>query len=287
MEQILNTFSYQFIIFYVIFIGLCIGSFINVVVFRLPVMLHRSWTTQAKDILDNPLDIDKHYDEETINLILPRSRCPKCKHIISWYHNLPIVSWLYLKGKCGYCSQPISARYPIVEAVSCALTLATFFTFGLSIQFFLALIFTWCLLALTLIDFDTMLLPDNITLPLLWLGLVVNCFGHFTSIESAVLGAVVGYLSLWSLYHAFRLLTGKEGMGYGDFKLLAAMGAWLGWHALPDILILSSITGIVYSIFCMIYKKQLQSSPIPFGPFLACAGWLKLVFGVSILAAVS
>src|SRR5690606_19795150 len=216
---------------------------------------------------------------EPFNLMVPRSRCPHCGHKIKSWENIPVISYLMLGGKCSACKAKISARYPVIEIVSGLLSIAVIYYVGFNWNGLAALVFTWALIALTMIDFDTYLLPDDITLPLLWLGLIVNSFAAFTDLPSALWGAIAGYLSLWSVYKLFKLLTGKEGMGYGDFKLLAALGAWMGWQMLPQIILLSSLVGAVIGISLIIIRGRDKNIPIPFGPYLAIAGWIAFVWG--------
>jgi len=263
----------------VLILGLLVGSFLNVVIYRLPIMMERSWKSDCAECFP---DANITLDETRFNLVLPRSRCPKCSHLIGSSENIPLISWLLQKGRCKHCDCKIPARYPSIELLTgiMSLIIAWVIPFGWPVLF--ALIFTWVLISLTFIDFDTMLLPDQLTLPLIWLGLLINLSGTFTNIEDAVLGAVFGYLSLWSIYWAFKLLTGKEGMGYGDFKLLAALGAWFGWQALPLIILLSSFAGAIIGIAIIAASKDKQSKPIPFGPYLAIAGWVYLVYGPEI-----
>ena len=259
---------------------LLVGSFLNVLIHRLPIMLERSWQQEYQDYFTN--DGSNSPTTTTIkpyNLFLPRSACPHCGHQITAAENIPLFSWLFLKGRCSSCHQPISARYPMVELL-CALasiTVALYYPPGWALAG--ALLLTWVLLALTFIDLDKLLLPDQLTLPLLWLGLLLNLSQQFVSLDDAVIGAIAGYMVLWSLYWTFKLLTGKEGMGYGDFKLLAALGAWLGWQSLPLILILSSCVGAVLGIVLITMKRQQQGKPMPFGPYLAIAGWIALLWG--------
>ena len=254
--------------------GLLVGSFLNVVIHRLPKMMENEWRNQCAE-----LHGDAPVEDEPFSLIRPRSRCPSCGHPISALENIPILSWLWLRGKCSDCQAPISPRYPIVEAVTglCSAAAAAYFGYGWMLLG--ALLLIWSLIALTFIDADTQLLPDSITLPLLWIGLCFNLFGVFADLSSAVLGAMVGYLSLWSVYWAFKLVTGKEGMGYGDFKLLAALGAWLGWQMLPLIILLSSLVGAAVGIVLIILARQGRHVPIPFGPYLAAAGLIALIWG--------
>ena len=255
-------------------LGLLVGSFLNVVIHRLPKMMENEWRNQCAE-----LHGDAPIENEPFSLIRPRSRCPSCGHPISALENIPILSWLWLRGKCSDCQAPISLRYPIVEAVTglCSAAAAAYFGYGWMLLG--ALLLIWSLIALTFIDADTQLLPDSITLPLLWMGLCFNLFGVFADLSSAVLGAMVGYLSLWSVYWAFKLVTGKEGMGYGDFKLLAALGAWLGWQMLPLIILLSSLVGAAVGIVLIILARHGRHVPIPFGPYLAAAGLIALIWG--------
>jgi len=259
-------------------VGLCVGSFLNVVIHRLPRMMERDWKQQCAEMLGTTPD----EPAEPLSLAMPRSRCPHCGHQISALENIPILSYLFLKGRCSSCSARISPRYPIVEALTGLLSAFTAWHFGPSLTTLLALIFIWALIALTFIDFDTQLLPDSITLPLLWLGLLFNLYGGFTTLPSAVIGAAAGYLSLWSVYWAFKLITGKEGMGYGDFKLLAALGAWMGWQMLPAIILLSSLVGAVVGIVLIILARRGKDVPMPFGPYLAGAGLIALFWGPQI-----
>lgn len=255
-------------------IGLLVGSFLNVVIHRLPKMMEREWQQQCAELNGQTLDASPSY-----NLIVPRSACPHCNHAISALENIPVISYLFLRGKCAGCAAPISPRYPIVEAVSGLLSAYAAWHFGFGLAGVAAIILVWALIALTFIDFDTQLLPDSITLPLLWLGLLLNLSGTFTSLPNALIGAVAGYLILWSVYWAFKLTTGKEGMGYGDFKLLAALGAWLGWTMLPLIILLSSLVGAVVGVALIIFAKHGRNIPIPFGPYLAGGGLIALFWG--------
>lgn len=255
-------------------LGLLVGSFLNVVIYRLPKMLERDWQGQCAELRGVPPP-----EGEPFNLATPRSRCPHCNHPISAKENIPILSYLLLHGKCAACGAPISVRYPLVEGLTALLSGFAIWTFGANGAGLGALCLLWALMALTWIDFDTQLLPDCITLPLLWLGLAFNLYGTYTSLETAVIGAMAGYLSLWTVYWLFKLATGKEGMGYGDFKLLAAIGAWLGWQMLPLTILLSSFVGAVVGIGLMIATKRGRNVPIPFGPYLATAGLLALFWG--------
>lgn len=266
----------------VLSVSLCIGSFLNVVILRLPKMMHQEWRCQCEEFLAIPEGDRK--PEETITLSRPASTCPSCGHRIKPWENIPVISYLFLRGKCSNCSTPISIRYPLIEAVTAIFSLVTVWVLGPSVGTLWALVLVWALIALTMIDFDTQLLPDNITLPLMWLGLVLNYFGYLTDFNSAFWGAVAGYLSLWSVYWLFKLVTGKEGMGHGDFKLLAVIGAWLGWQLLPAVILLSSLVGAAVGISLMVSRRHGRDVPIPFGPYLAAAGLLSLWFGDEILA---
>ena len=255
-------------------LGLLVGSFLNVVIHRLPRMMEREWQMQCADLNGQPQPEVTPYD-----LIRPRSACPHCGHAITAVENIPILSYLLLRGRCKGCGATISMRYPIVEALSALLSGYAAWHFGFGTAGLAALLFIWALLALTFIDFDTQLLPDAITQPLLWLGLLLNLDGTFTSLPNAVIGAVAGYLVLWSVYWLFKLATGKEGMGYGDFKLLAAIGAWLGWSLLPLTILLSSLVGAVVGIVLIIFARHGRNIPIPFGPYLAGGGLIALFWG--------
>ena len=257
--------------------GLAIGSFLNVVIHRLPKMMENDWAVQCAELRNEALPEQPRY-----NLAVPRSACPHCGHAITAAENVPVLSWLFLRGKCSACKAPISARYPIVEAANALLWIACVAHFGSTAQALGAMFFTSALLVLALIDFDTTLLPDDITLPLLWVGLLANLLGLYTSLPSAVVGAMAGYLSLWSVYWGFKLITGKEGMGYGDFKLLGALGAWLGWKMLPLLILLSSFVGALIGIALMVLAKRGKDIPMPFGPYLAAAGVIALFWGESL-----
>jgi len=263
--------------FTVITFSLCIGSFLNVVILRLPKMMQQEWRCQCEEFLEVP-EGDRSQDSP-LTLSKPASTCPSCGHRIRAWENIPVVSWLMLRGKCSSCKTNISPRYPIIEALTAAASVVTVVLLGPTESALWALLLVWALIALTMIDFDTQLLPDNITLPLMWLGLVLNYFGVLTDFTSAFWGAVAGYLSLWSVYWLFKLVTGKEGMGHGDFKLLAALGAWLGWQLLPAIILISSLVGAIVGISLMVFRKHGREVPIPFGPYLAVAGVVCLWFG--------
>jgi leader peptidase (prepilin peptidase) / N-methyltransferase len=262
-------------------VGLCIGSFLNVVIHRLPKMLDREWRAQCAELAGEALPADPAY-----NLIAPRSQCPACGHRISALENIPVVSFLVLRGHCSACAAPISVRYPLVELLTGALTVAAVLRFGVTPATAAACAFLWSLVALTFIDFDTQLLPDSITLPLLWGGLLANVAGLVpgVTLRDAVIGSIVGYLALWTIYWLFKLIRGKEGMGYGDFKLLSAIGAWLGWQMLPLVILLSSLVGAVIGIALVVFKGRDHRIPLAFGPYLAIAGAIALFFGRSLVA---
>ncbi|MES1981468.1 MAG: A24 family peptidase [Pseudomonadota bacterium] len=261
-------------------VGLLVGSFLNVVIHRLPTMMERDWRAQCAE-LNAPSDAASAAASVTprYNLMVPRSACPHCGHNITALENIPIISYLLLRGKCKGCAAPISIRYPVIEALSGLLSGYVGWHFGFGLAALSALFFVWALLALTFIDFDTQLLPDSITLPLLWLGLLVNISHTFVDLNGAVVGAIIGYLALWGVYWLFKLATGKEGMGYGDFKLLAAIGAWLGWQMLPLVILLSSLVGAVVGITLIVAARHGRNVPIPFGPYLAGGGLIALFWG--------
>jgi leader peptidase (prepilin peptidase)/N-methyltransferase len=264
-------------------IGLMVGSFLNVVIHRLPKMMEADWKQQCIEFL-HPEQAEKEAARPRYNLVAPRSGCPKCGHKISALENIPVLSYAFLRGKCAGCGTKISIRYPIVEAMTGLLTAFTAWHFGVTWAALFAIIFLWALIALTFIDADTTLLPDDITLPLLWLGLIVNLFGIFAPISSAIVGAVAGYLSLWLVYWGFKLITGKEGMGYGDFKLLAAIGAWLGWQFLPLVILLSALVGAVIGIVGIVLRGREQGAKLPFGPYLSAAGFIAMIWGAQLNA---
>ncbi|HEY5928770.1 MAG TPA: A24 family peptidase [Burkholderiales bacterium] len=269
-------------------VGLLVGSFLNVVIHRLPKMLERDWDSQAADLLEQrdmaapAAKLREAAGTTKYNIVVPRSSCPHCGRGIRAYENVPIISYAFLRGRCAGCKARISIRYPIVEALTGIMSAYIAWRFGFSLAMAGALVFAWSLIALTAIDIDTQLLPDDITLPLLWLGLLVNLNGSFVSLQSAVIGAVAGYLSLWSIYWLFKLTTGKEGMGYGDFKLLGAIGAWLGWKMLPAVILLSSLVGAVVGISLIVFARHGRNVPIPFGPYLAVAGLIAMFWGETI-----
>ena len=268
-------------------LGLVIGSFLNVVIHRLPIMLEREWRQQCSELANPdpgattmPAGVFEPY-----NLMVPRSACPACKAPITALQNIPLLSWLILRGRCARCGNPISVRYPLVELLTGILSAAVAWRFGFGWPALAAMVLTWFLIALTFIDIDHQLLPDSLTLPLLWIGLFLSLWGNplaptFTvDVRSSLIGAVAGYVSLWSVYHLFRLVTGKDGMGYGDFKLFAAVGAWLGWKMLIPVILIASVAGALVGIAMLTVRSQNRATPIAFGPFLAAAGWLILMFG--------
>jgi leader peptidase (prepilin peptidase)/N-methyltransferase len=273
ISSILQQSSSIFITLSVVF-GLMVGSFLNVVIHRLPKMMEREWHNNCLELQGKEITENGHY-----TLAKPRSACPSCGHMITALENIPIISYLFLKGKCSGCKKAISMRYPLIEALTGLLIGLVSWKFGYASITIFAWIFTFALITLTFIDFDTQLLPDDITLPLLWLGLLFNLNHGFTDLKSAVIGAMAGYLILWSIYWAFKLVTGKEGMGYGDFKLLAAIGAWFGWQLLPAVILLSSVLGAVIGISLIVFTKRGREIPMPFGPFLAIGGIAALFLG--------
>ena len=306
MSELLQTFQDVPALFYstVAFLGLFVGSFLNVVIHRLPIMVEREWRAGLEDVdaavhqgdaaadglevngdgtasyaggSGQPVGAERQ--DEPFNLAIPRSRCPHCGHRISALQNIPVLSWLALRGRCASCSAPISARYPLVEAATMLLSLLVAHHFGPTPQAALGLVVTWFLITMSMIDFDTQYLFDNLTLPLLWIGLLAALVPVFADLRSAVIGAALGYGILWSVYQLFRLVTGKEGMGYGDFKLLAAIGALLGWQALPMVILLSSLVGAVVGVTIIAVTKRDRSIPIPFGPYLAAAGFIAMLWG--------
>ena len=263
-----------FLVIVAVAAGLIVGSFLNVVIHRLPKMLERQWRAECAELAGTPPPPAERYD-----LVKPRSACPKCGHMIPAIENIPLASYLILGGKCSQCRAPISLRYPVVEALSGALAGYIAWRYGLTTAMLGALLFTWAMIALAFIDLDTFYLPDSITLPLLWAGLLFNAGGTFTDLNSAVIRAAAGYVALWAVYWAFKLATGKEGMGYGDFKLLAAIGAWLGWKMLPLTILASSLVGAVVGIGLIVFAKHARERPIPFGPYLAAAGLIAMFWG--------
>ncbi len=305
MSALIELFNDNAVVFYgvVAFLALVVGSFLNVVIHRLPIMMERSWQhslaefelqqrLEARGVdLNDAQAVEAAMENETapqqekFNLSVPRSRCPNCGNLITWWQNIPVISYLLLLGRCGGCKTPISMRYPAIEVVTVLLSLIIAWHFGPSPQAVVGILFTWALISLTMIDFDHQLLPDSITLPLMWFGLIINLGNVFTDIQSAVIGAALGYLILWVIYHLFRIITGKHGMGYGDFKLLAAIGALLGWQALPMVILLSSLVGAVVGLSLIAIAGRDKNIPIPFGPYLAAAGWIAMVWGEPITKA--
>jgi len=259
--------------------GLLFGSFLNVVIHRLPIMMQRESDNYVAEESNKPLPHTTRY-----NLMVPRSACPHCQHQITAMENIPVISWLALRGKCSNCKAPISPRYPLVELMTGALSALVIWRFGSGWSGLAGLLFLYLLIALTFIDADTQLLPDDLTYPLLWAGLLMNVSGTYVPLQDAVIGAAVGYLALWAVYWLFKLATGKEGMGYGDFKLLAALGAWMGWTMLPAIILLSSVVGAVVGICLIVFAKRGRNNPIPFGPYLAAAGLIAMLYGAPLTA---
>jgi leader peptidase (prepilin peptidase)/N-methyltransferase len=279
LSALLLTHAWLFVVAASV-LGLVVGSFLNVVIARLPVMLARQWQAQCRE-LTGPTEAAP--SKAAFNLITPRSRCPHCGHAIAALENIPVISFLWLKGKCAACQKPIARRYPAVELLSAILSGLVAWRFGFGAAALAALLLSWALIALTFIDIDQQLLPDVITLPFLWLGLVFNLAGGFTGLAAAVIGAVAGYVSLWLVFQLFKLATGKEGMGYGDFKLFALFGAWLGWQMLPVIILLASLVGAIVGLAFILLKGRDRGLPIPFGPFLCAAGWLAMLWGPEML----
>ncbi|WP_275957828.1 prepilin peptidase [Rhabdochromatium marinum] len=275
--------------------GLLIGSFLNVVILRLPRIMELEWRRDCAELQASAASMADDQpqraaqapapsadDDQPLSLSRPASHCPACGHAIRAWENIPVLSYLLLRGRCSACHAPIALRYPLIESLTAVLSLMVVWQFGFSMQAAAALVFTWSMIALAVIDFDTQLLPDSITLPVLWLGLLLSLFGVFVEAETAIIGALAGYLSLWSVFQVFRLLTGREGMGRGDFKLLALFGAWMGWQALPQIILLSALPGALVGIALIALGRQQQRTPMPFGPFLAIAGWISLLWGATI-----
>ena len=278
--NIIDLFLQNTGIFYlfIVLLGLSVGSFLNVVIYRLPLILENDWKGQCRELLEL-----KEQPEKVITLSKPASTCPKCQHKIRIWENIPVISYLFLKGKCSQCHTAISIQYPLIEILTAILSLVVAMTFGVSWQTLFALILTWSLIAMSVIDLHKMILPDDITLPVLWIGLLISVFNIYIDPTTSIIGAAAGYLILWSVFQLFKLVTGKEGMGYGDFKLLALFGAWFGWKLLPLIIILSSATGAIIGILMIILSKKERSTPIPFGPYLAIAGWISMIWGQQII----
>ena len=289
MDAIITLSQLYPAVFYslVFFVSLMVGSFLNVVIYRLPIMMERSWQQEYQSYFSEddptPNGKDSSASEEVFNLVKPDSTCPSCGHKIRAWENIPVISYLFLKGKCAKCKVGISVRYPLVELFTALACTFAAYQFGVTSQALWAVLFTYILVALLFIDLDKMLLPDQLTLPLLWLGLLLSTQHIFVGTTDAIIGAAAGYLSLWSVYWLFKLATGKEGMGYGDFKLLAALGAYTGWQGLPIIILLSSFVGAIAGILIMVIQNKGKSLAIPFGPYLAVAGWLTLLFKDAII----
>jgi leader peptidase (prepilin peptidase) / N-methyltransferase len=271
--------------------ALLIGSFLNVVIYRLPIMMEREWRSQCAELAKTPATETPFVtDDEPFDVVTPRSRCPSCGKQITALQNIPVVSWLLLRGRCANCKTPISARYPVVELMTAILAALAAWRFGFGLEAAAAVLLTFALIAISVIDFDHQIIPDSISLPLIWIGLFLSLFHPFAGADvlfvdpkTAIVGAVAGYLALWSVYHVFRLVTGKEGMGYGDFKLLAALGAWLGWQMLPLIILLSAVVGAIVGISMIVIRRHDRNVPIPFGPYLAAAGWIAMLYGREII----
>ncbi|MCO4798822.1 MAG: prepilin peptidase [Colwelliaceae bacterium] len=280
-SDLITTFELYPLSFYltVFTVSLAIGSFLNVVIYRFPKMLEQGWYQECREFLADEIKDVPAKEIKQINLSKPDSTCPNCGHKIRYYENIPVISWLFLRGKCSKCKTNISIRYPVIEASTAFLSLLVAFHYGLTPLTFYVLILTWGLICLTMIDFDHMLLPDQMTYPLLWLGLLVNLNSAIVPLEQAVIGAISGYMSLFSIFWLFKLITGKEGMGHGDFKLLAVFGAWMGWQLLPLLILMASAVGAVIGISLMVFKNHSREQAIPFGPYLAIAGWICLLWG--------
>lgn len=264
-----------------IVVGLVVGSFLNVVIYRLPIMMERDWREQCESLFGTREQSESEIPEP-FNLIRPRSCCPHCGKLIAAFNNIPVISFLILKGKCKNCGNPISIRYPVVEILSAVLTGTTAVYFGYQIEVLFACMLTWALIILTFIDLEHQLLPDDITLPFLWIGIICNMFNLYTDIYSSITGVIIGYGLLWLIFIIFKFITGKTGMGYGDFKLTAMLGAWLGWQLLPVVILISSLLGAIFGIFLVLFSGHDRKIPIPFGPFLAIAGWVALIWGTDI-----
>ncbi len=280
MSQTLDNLFNNYYLFslFIGLIGLMIGSFLNVAIYRLPIMLQNEWRSECLEYLQITSEVTTP-PKKLFNLAIPHSHCPKCESAIKPHQNIPVLSYIFLKGRCANCKTEIPIRYPFVEILTTVLSIIVAMHFGYSTHTFFALILTWGLITLSFIDIDYQLLPDNITQPLLWLGLFLSLFNLFSTSTDSVIGAISGYLSLWLVFHGFKLITGKDGMGFGDFKLLAVFGAWLGWHFLPLVILLSSLVGTLIGLIMISLNKRDHSSPFPFGPYLAIAGWLALLWG--------
>ena len=286
MQAIFVEFPLAFVAV-LFFLALLIGSFLNVVICRLPVMMEREWRSQCEELAAMPV---ADLPEGRFDLIVPRSRCPSCGAKITAVQNIPVLSYLWLRGKCGNCRAPISARYPSIELLTAVASALVGWRFGFGWEAAAAVLMTWALIAVSFIDIDHQIIPDSISLPMIWIGLTLSLFHPFSGADTlfidprtSIVGALAGYLSLWSVYHSFRLVTGKEGMGYGDFKLLAALGAWLGWQLLPMIILLSAVVGALIGISLIVFRRHDRNVPIPFGPYLAAAGWIAMLYGSRIM----
>lgn len=258
--------------------SLLVGSFLNAAIYRIPIMLQQGWREECLELFGGDDQEIVTESSKKFNLFVPRSQCPNCGHMITAIENIPVISYLFLRGKCSSCKTNISIQYPIIELLTALISVFVAYKVGFGWQTLAALLFTWVLITLSLIDAKTMLLPDNLTIPLMWLGIAVNYQHLFVDLKSSVLGAMIGYMSLWSLFHLFKLITGKEGMGYGDFKILAAIGAWGGWQILPFTVFASSLFGAVVGIGLMLIQGKKESQPIPFGPWLALAGFIGFIW---------
>jgi len=278
MEWLQQNFALT--IFLLLIFSLLIGSFLNVIIYRLPIIMQRQWRKECHEFLKIE---DKEEQNERFNILLPPSHCPSCKARIRAWENIPLISYLILRGKCAHCKALISFQYPLIELLSAVLAIIVVFELGFSVAAFSAIILTWCLLVLTIIDIQHQFLPDDLTLSLLWIGLLLNLFGVFTDINSAIIGAMSGYLSLWLVNKLFKLIRGKDGMGYGDFKLFALFGGWLGWQLLPFIILVSAAVGALVGVGLILFKGRDRQLPIPFGPYLAMAGWVAMLWGQDIL----
>ncbi|GLX81618.1 prepilin peptidase [Thalassotalea eurytherma] len=280
-SEIFTLFEQSPTYFYtcVFILSLMVGSFLNVVVYRLPKMLQKEWYQDCREFLAEEVKDIPEKEFPALTLSKPASSCPHCQHKIKFYENIPVISWLLLKGKCSACKAPISARYPIVEFITALLSLVVAHHYGASMTALWVIILTWSLISLTLIDLDHMLLPDQLIFPMLWLGLLINIDGAFVPLSDAVIGTVAGYMSLYSIFWLFKALTGKEGMGFGDFKLVAMFGAWFGWQLLPLFILMASCVAAIVGISLIVFKKHQREQPIPFGPYLAVAGWITLLWG--------
>ncbi|NMP32059.1 prepilin peptidase [Thalassotalea sp. M1531] len=284
LENVIATFEQVPAFYYgsIVVFSLLVGSFLNVVIHRLPKMMEYGWYQECREFLSDEVPKEPTRDLTPITLSKPNSTCPKCGHAIKFYENIPVLSWLLLKGKCSSCKNPIAKRYPIIELITAVMGFIVASHYGVTWTAFWVLFLTFALIALTVIDLDHMLLPDQITLPFLWLGLLINLNGLIVPIDDAVIGAVAGYLSLFSVFWLFKILTGKEGMGHGDFKLVALFGAWMGWQLLPLLILMASLVGAIVGISLMVFKNHQRDQAIPFGPYLAVAGWICLLWGAPI-----